>query len=189
MAGISGAGALLPPGAASAAIFCAGFERQPVAAAAITPRPTSARFTPTSVPAARSGRIGGRRVGRRRIRRRRRIAAALAAATAAVLERRLELLDLAARGGRPRARPVRVDERLVALDRLLLVALLPVRLGHAPHRRLVARRDAERGAEAVGRARELAAVEVAVAEPGQRLDARRVGVEHLAVERHRALAV
>src|SRR5690242_8028818 len=117
----SGAGALLAPpapacGAASCAIFPVGFERQATAAAARTPTPTSARRALTSVSAARGRRIGRRRIGGR-VRGRRSLAAT---ATALALERRLELLDLGARRSGPRARPVRVDERLVPHDRLLL---------------------------------------------------------------------
>src|SRR5690606_31651014 len=100
-----------------------------------------------------------------------------------------EPLDLPARRPGARAARVLLQEPAVPLDRLLLEPLLLVRLRDPPHRRLVARRDAEGGAEAGARALVLLAIEVAVAEPGQRLDAGRVGVEHLAEERHRLLAV
>src|SRR5258708_27513178 len=61
---------------------------------------------------------------------------------------------------------------LVRFDRLLLAALLLVRLGDAAQRCFVARRHRERSAEVRERARELLGVDVAVPETGERLDAR-----------------
>src|SRR4030095_2847005 len=100
-----------------------------------------------------------------------------------------KLVDLAASRRRARAVRVGVEKLLVSGQRLPLVALLLVRLGDSPHRRLVARRDAERGPEPVVRARELFAIEMTVTEPGERLDAGRVAVDDPLEQRHRLAAL